>query len=753
MRSLIVTILVTTLAAGAGTLLTLEKNLLARLSSLNKAVQAYRDAPASGRFQPMPGQDEISSLSEEISQTLASLSHTQAKLNGHLKYERLMVEISTTFINLPVNQINQHIVQTLATIGTFTSVERCHVVIFSEEKPLSIGNIFEWQASNIPSIASRIQELKVKSLKWLLEKLKAGESILLNDPAELPKVAAHERALLADYGIQSILLTPLKVKGYLIGILTFEMVSQKRHWDEESPLIIEIIADIIANAVDRKRSEESIHRSQQFQFQLNQITRTGIEKDNMNSSIRALSRLLPSLINAQQAWLVLTRAEGDLEIYENGRRITPQAHLAQAIQEINERTTNGPFLTRESAAQRTQMDDLTASIGKACIALPLQAKSQRLGMILFAFKEQHPFSRQEVNFCQQAATQITLAIMKIHSLEEARRISKDLTNLRSSAVEIAAHLDLNQLLKSILQHGIGLLNADGGELLILDESTNELEVAAVLNLDAAPIGSRFKVGEGAAGQAVKQRKPVVMEDYSTWQHRLQIYQESPVKSTIVTPLIVGGKVIGTIGIFHTEANVIFSQDDQNLLSIFTQHAAIALNNAFLFDRVQAMARMDEVTGLMNRRALNEIGHYEVERALRLKRPIAVAMLDLDNFKQINDQHSHLIGDRVLKDFASFLRENVRNIDILGRFGGDECIIIMPETDRESALNAIERIHTGLNQAVFCIENLEFHLRASFGIVAYETNPPSLEILLEQADSAMYAAKQDGRNCVRVFQTP
>ncbi len=164
-----------------------------------------------------------------------------------------------------------------------------------------------------------------------------------------------------------------------------------------------------------------------------------------------------------------------------------------------------------------------------------------------------------------------------------------------------------------------------------------------------------------------------------------------------------------------------------------------------------MARQDEVTGLLNRRALNEIGEYELARTIRLERPISVTMIDLDNYKEINDNYNHLIGDKVLKEISRIFRENVRNIDILGRYGGDECVVIMPETDLENAYIAAERIRSVLAEEAIEVDGYQFHITACFGISAYTDKPPSLERLIDEADTAMYAAKEAGRNAIRIFQ--
>lgn len=217
------------------------------------------------------------------------------------------------------------------------------------------------------------------------------------------------------------------------------------------------------------------------------------------------------------------------------------------------------------------------------------------------------------------------------------------------------------------------------------------------------------------------------------------------------PLMVGERILGCVSVFHYNENNPFTKNDENMLSIFAQHASIAMDNAMLFNKIQEMAHVDELTGLLNRRALNEIGDYEIRRSIRLQRPIAVVMVDLDNFKSINDTYNHIVGDKALKEVGRVFRKNIRNIDILGRYGGDECIIIMPETNLENAVQTIKRVQKKLQEFKFKIGSKKLQITASYGISVYTENPPSLETMIKEADAAMYMAKDAGRNCIRVFK--
>jgi diguanylate cyclase (GGDEF)-like protein len=133
-------------------------------------------------------------------------------------------------------------------------------------------------------------------------------------------------------------------------------------------------------------------------------------------------------------------------------------------------------------------------------------------------------------------------------------------------------------------------------------------------------------------------------------------------------------------------------------------------------------------------------------------PISLAMVDLDNFKLVNDQFSHKIGDEVLKEVARLFRDKLRNIDIIGRYGGDEMVILMPETNEENAYIAMGRLRKVIEETPITIRENKFHITASFGITTYQRNSPTINVIMDQADSSLYAAKKAGKNCVRIYKS-
>ena len=190
-----------------------------------------------------------------------------------------------------------------------------------------------------------------------------------------------------------------------------------------------------------------------------------------------------------------------------------------------------------------------------------------------------------------------------------------------------------------------------------------------------------------------------------------------------------------------------TRTDLPIMSIFAKQIGISLERARLFQEVQSLAHTDPLTGLQNRRSLFELGRIEFSRAHRMDRPFCCMMLDLDLFKQINDKYGHPVGDQVLQEFAKYCRSSVREVDLIGRYGGEELVILLPETDLKTALLVAERVRAKIAGTPIMISDNEIRVTASIGVAAKDEHTLQLETLIARADQAMYIAKHRGRNCV------
>lgn len=174
---------------------------------------------------------------------------------------------------------------------------------------------------------------------------------------------------------------------------------------------------------------------------------------------------------------------------------------------------------------------------------------------------------------------------------------------------------------------------------------------------------------------------------------------------------------------------------------------LALQNAH--QKAQAVSLQDELTGLNNRRAFFQLGGQFIKQARRQQAPMALIMFDLDHFKQINDGYGHEAGDRVLREVGKMLLDNVREYDIAARIGGEEFVVLLPETSREQAVELAERLRSTLEVLQIHCRELRLRLTASFGVAMLLVDD-ELETLLSRADEAMYQSKTEGRNRVQLF---
>jgi diguanylate cyclase (GGDEF)-like protein len=218
---------------------------------------------------------------------------------------------------------------------------------------------------------------------------------------------------------------------------------------------------------------------------------------------------------------------------------------------------------------------------------------------------------------------------------------------------------------------------------------------------------------------------------------------------ILAPLILASQMLGVVALSSSVYGA-FKESDLRLLDSFAATTTTAIQNAQLHSEVQKLAITDALTHLYNRRGFSELAQREIERARRFQRPVSAIMLDLDNFKLVNDTFGHSVGDKVLQVLAERMHQSLREVDIISRHGGDEFVVLLPETDLFAACSVAERIRQNLSEPME-IENAgPLSITASLGVARGLTaSTQDITSLLERADSALYSAKHNGRNRVDV----
>ena len=346
--------------------------------------------------------------------------------------------------------------------------------------------------------------------------------------------------------------------------------------------------------------------------------------------------------------------------------------------------------------------------------------------------------------------------------EDLRRRGRALALLNRVGQELSATLDLQQVFERLLPAVTEIISAEGAAVWLWDrEQAGWLVCQAVFHpgVKRSCTDLRLYPGQGVTGWVAQHGESTVVTPADP--RFLPVIEEHTgfcMTSMIAVPLRVRGATIGVLEVVN-KLRGDFDKDDLALIETLTASAAIAIDNARLFEEVQRLAVTDELTGVYNRRYFEQQLRSEFQRARRYARPLALLMLDLDYFKPVNDCYGHMAGDAVLAAFAALVRANVRETDVVTRYGGDEFAVILPETDLAGALSVAEKVLRMVAAHPITYEECVHRITVSGGAVALpDLNPADRKELVRLADQALYRAKQQGRNrvcaaCTNVIDKP
>jgi diguanylate cyclase (GGDEF)-like protein/PAS domain S-box-containing protein len=268
-------------------------------------------------------------------------------------------------------------------------------------------------------------------------------------------------------------------------------------------------------------------------------------------------------------------------------------------------------------------------------------------------------------------------------------------------------------------------------------------------------GVEIKVGVGSCCTAAALGERVIVADIMTheyWAAYRQLAQRAGLRACWSEPILSSkGKVLGTFATYHAEPQSPQPHDFERI-AFATNLAAVAIENRQVHDELARQAHSDYLTGLDNRRHFLNQAENELARTVRYDRALSILMIDIDHFKLVNDRYGHKVGDIVLQRFASVCLATLRTVDIIGRIGGEEFAVLLPETGHEQASDAAERLRAALAATQVKLDSgLPLQFTVSIGIVSLNEKDTNIDILLNQADQALYRAKSEGRNQVRLYQ--
>ncbi len=347
----------------------------------------------------------------------------------------------------------------------------------------------------------------------------------------------------------------------------------------------------------------------------------------------------------------------------------------------------------------------------------------------------------------------------IMDINERKRIetgvldyTRQIEALFNIGTTVSQTLNLQELLDSVLERVLAVMEIEAGGIFLLDKQTGELVLRAHRGTSAEFVRKveGLRVGEGFTGRAILSKKPYVVEDVAgdPGLARMGAKVEG-LQSFAAVPIMAKERVLGLVGVGSYGSRK-FSERDVKLLGVIANQIGMAVDNAQLYEQALELAFTDGLTGLYNRRYLMEQIEREFKRVERSEGSLSLMMIDLDGLKGINDRFGHYEGDGVLRGLGGIIKANTRASDVAARWGGDEFMLLTPETSSKGARRIGERIRSQVERYRPELDGEEVGISISVGIASYPGHASDVTQLLQRVDEAMYQAKRGGRNQLCVF---
>ncbi len=339
--------------------------------------------------------------------------------------------------------------------------------------------------------------------------------------------------------------------------------------------------------------------------------------------------------------------------------------------------------------------------------------------------------------------------------DNRKRQKQELTIFHDVAKTLTSSLDLDAILQTIMEKMAEYFRPDTWSLLMVDEEKDELYFAIAVG-DAADAlkNVRLKVGEGIAGWVARNGESLIVPDvYSDprFAKRIDEMTKWETRSIVCVPLRSKHRVLGVIQLVNVPLQE-YGDNEVFFLHALCDYAAIAIENARAVEKIQELTITDDVTGLYNARHLYKVLDTEVYRSARYGYEFTVIFIDLDHFKQVNDTHGHLIGSKLLSEMGYTIKSQLRLIDYAFRYGGDEFVVLLPQTSKDAGLIVARRIRDTLRRSEFCkAEGLNINVRASMGMATYPHDATTPHDIIRQSDNMMYEVKNSTRDNIGIAQ--
>ena len=331
---------------------------------------------------------------------------------------------------------------------------------------------------------------------------------------------------------------------------------------------------------------------------------------------------------------------------------------------------------------------------------------------------------------------------------------KELSVFHQVGKALTSTLDLNEVLQTIMENISNFFRPDTWSLLLMDEETGELHFEIAIGRGADVLRNvRLKPGEGIAGWVASRGELLVIPNVAAdkrFSSRLDDLTQVQTRSVVCVPIRGREKILGVIELVNCISELKLAEDDLFRLQALADYAAIAIENARYVQRIHELTITDDCTKLYNSRHLHSVLETEVYRSRRYHYEFSLIFIDIDYFKRVNDRYGHMAGSKLLAELGQMIKNHLRLIDFGFRYGGDEFVVVLPQTPKRNSIHVARRLHQIIGEHVFLQgEKLNISITASLGIASFPDDAESKADLIRLSDEAMYLVKENARNNIAV----
>jgi len=378
---------------------------------------------------------------------------------------------------------------------------------------------------------------------------------------------------------------------------------------------------------------------------------------------------------------------------------------------------------------------------QSMLLLPLMVADRFRGAIgLLHVQKPRLYDKQDILIGHLISSQASTSLSNAYLYQDSRQRREELEAVRKATLSIVASLDLQQVLNAILKSTLELLSdVEDAHVFLYQKGKLIFGAAHWAEEDRDDAWAEPRV-DGMTYNVARKGEVIIVEDMQN--HSLFEEKGDDWAGAIIgLPLKIGQNVVGVMNVAYQQPRK-FSDSELRILKLLGDQAAIAIDKARLHQLIEQQAHTDALTGLPNRRAFAERLELEVLRSRRYRHPFALAMMDVNHFKNVNDRYGHPAGDLVLQQTGQYFVSSIRDTDFVARYGGDEFVFIFPETNQVSAQRLLEKLFTNYEKLAMKLPgDKEIKLDAAFGVAVFPDMAEDGKSLLQLADQEMYQHKR------------